>query len=410
MQEEEKRKKPRSISGGKTPHRLPRRTVHHRARPRPDPGGEAPQVAQVSLGRHVPRQRVGVPGDGPDDHHPRLGRRPARRGGGRALEVLEHQPAEQEVAEVVGAHGELEPVGREARLLGRGQVDRRVGDERVEAAARGAERVDERADRVERGEVEVHDRVRVAREARGARRGLGLGEVADGHDDVPVAWCFGSGVGVGVVVFLGEEEERRRSAKRIREPPTEALSLPVRRISSGEALLSSASLSLFLSLSLTSDLFPPLFPCCYRSSLSFPSLRHKIQIEITFLGERNGRGEAEARARAGDDGGRLLLLLRDVSLGRGARAGGHGRGRRDGLRHDGSTRRRSGDGGGDGLLELFVVRANGRGGGDDARGPGRGAGRDRLRDCAAAGGRGGRGSASGREGLHCCGKRRKGEL
>ena len=93
---------------------------------------------------------------------------------------------------------------------------------------------------------------------------------------------------------MGEEEERRRSAKRIREPPTEALSLPLRRISSGEALLSSASLSLFLSLSLTSDLFPPLFPCCYRSSLSFPSLR---QIEIKFRSKLPFLASAMAAAR-----------------------------------------------------------------------------------------------------------------
>ena len=167
---------------------FPKRTVHHRAGPGPDPGSEAPQVAQVGLGRHVAGERVGVPRDGAHDDHPRPRRPPV--GLGRVLEVLEQQPAEEEVAEVVGAHRQLEAVGGETRLLDRGQVDRGVGDERVEAAARGAERVDERAHRVERREVEVDDRVRVAGEAGRAGGGLGLGEVADGHDDVPVAFCL----------------------------------------------------------------------------------------------------------------------------------------------------------------------------------------------------------------------------
>lgn len=121
--------------------------VHHR-----HVAGQARQVPEVGLGRHIARERVGVARDRADDDAARLLV-------GRGLEVLQQQVGQQEVAQVVGADRQLKAVGRVRGLLGRGLVDGGIADERVQAAARGLEGGGKLADRLQGGQVQVHDAV-----------------------------------------------------------------------------------------------------------------------------------------------------------------------------------------------------------------------------------------------------------
>ena len=75
-------------------------------------GLEAGQIAQVGWGRdwNLAAQLLGIGGDGAHDHHP-------RRGVGRAFEILEQQLDQQEMAQMVGGHGDFITLRRPLGLL-----------------------------------------------------------------------------------------------------------------------------------------------------------------------------------------------------------------------------------------------------------------------------------------------------
>mmetsp|Transcript_92012 Transcript_92012/g.237418 ORF Transcript_92012/g.237418 Transcript_92012/m.237418 type:complete len:481 (+) Transcript_92012:72-1514(+) len=119
---------------------------------------------------------------------------------GAILEVLNHQVAEQEVAEVVGRKTQLMPVcgppwaaaREEAReegagLVRVGEVDGCIAHQGVQLPPEEAEGSNELPDAVVGSEVQVHHHVAALRQLGFPRDLLALLEVAAGHDNAPLA-------------------------------------------------------------------------------------------------------------------------------------------------------------------------------------------------------------------------------
>lgn len=103
----------------------------------------------------------------------------------RFLEVLKQQPRKQKVAEVVSPNTELKPFSREGRFLGSWLVDSGIAHQDIEGSTGAPEVINELADAVEGGEVQVHDGIVFLGHAGGLGSSFSLEEVPAGHDHVP---------------------------------------------------------------------------------------------------------------------------------------------------------------------------------------------------------------------------------
>ena len=151
-------------------------------------GSEARKIAQVSGGGNgdFAAQFLGVGGHRAEDHQPAGGMTGA-------LEIVEQEVNQQEMAEVVGGHRDLVALGGALGVLEPRQVDRRVHHQGIQGPTGGMESIHQQADALEIAQIHLQMSHPVSGDGEGRLGPASLVGVAAGHHHMPAAVHQGLG-------------------------------------------------------------------------------------------------------------------------------------------------------------------------------------------------------------------------
>ena len=151
-------------------------------------GGEARQIAQVSGGGDgdLAAQFLGVGRHRAEDHQPAGGM-------AGALEIVEQEVNQQEMAEVVRGHRDLVALGRALGLLQPWQVDRRVHHQGIQGPAGGMKSIHQLADAPKITQIHLQMGHPLSGDGEGRLGPASLVGVAAGHHHMPAAVHQGLG-------------------------------------------------------------------------------------------------------------------------------------------------------------------------------------------------------------------------